>query len=455
MSTNDFRDILPGPDHRQSAGIAERDAYSHADRLLQSEFGAGLVDGIDARVSKPFVGLTTDGAPIPDLYSLADVGAPGAAMVTAASAVLRECSDDEQAKVRHPIDAVEWRKWANPELYINRHGLRLDELAEPVRDAILGVVRASLSPRGYDKARACMLTNDFLGQLVGGPRVMNEYSYNFSLFGEPSLTEPWGWQLHGHHLALNVVLIGGQVAISPTFMGAEPNLIDEGPHAGLTIFDGEESGGLALMRSLPSHQRDQAQIYELMHDPAMPEGRFHFADQRHLGGAYHDNRVIPYEGVPGAEMTAAQRSALVDLCSHFVEYLPDAALAARLSEIERHIHQTHFCWIGRYGDDDPYYFRVQSPVIMCEFDHHSGVFLTNTEPAKCHIHTIVRAPNGNDYGKDLLRQHYEEVHGVAATPAHADSSAQGHHADSSAQGHHADSSAQGHHADSSAQGHGG
>ena len=423
MSNNDFRDILPGPDHRSRAGIAERDAYSHADRLLQSEFGAGLVDGIGARVAKPFVGITTDGSPVPDLYSLADHGAPSAAMVDAAATVLGRCSAEERAKVCHRIDAVEWRKWANPELYINRHGLRLDELEDPLRDAILGVVRASLSPRGYDKARACMLTNDFLGQLVGGPKVMNEFSYNFSLFGEPSLTEPWGWQLHGHHLALNVVLIGGQISISPTFMGAEPNLIDEGPHAGLTIFNGEESGGLALMRSLPSHQRDQAQIYELMYDPAMPEGRFHFADQRHLGGAYHDNRVIPYEGVPGSEMSGSQLADLVELCSHFVEYLPDGAAAARLAEIERHLDDTYFCWIGRYGDDDPYYFRIQSPVVMCEFDHHSGVFLTNTEPAKCHIHTIVRTPNGNDYGKDLLRQHYEREHGVPPVQAQADPSA--------------------------------
>jgi hypothetical protein len=27
-------------------------------------------------------------------------------------------------------------------------------------------------------------------------------------------------------------------------------------------------------------------------------------------------------------------------------------------------------------------------------------------PGKAHIHSVVRTPNGNDYGKDLLRQHY-------------------------------------------------
>ena len=47
---------------------------------------------------------------------------------------------------------------------------------------------------------------------------------------------------------------------------------------------------------------------------------------------------------------------------------------------------------------------------MIEFDHHSGVWLSNSDPAKFHIHTVVRTPNGNDYGKDLLRQHYEQSH---------------------------------------------
>ncbi len=411
--SNNFRDILPAPDYRTRAGIAERDAYTHADRMLDSPRGAAFIASYHQRLAAPFVGVTCDGQVSPNLYGLEANDAPVEAMVAAARAVLLICSDQERAKLRFAIEAPNWRMWSNPELYVNRYGLRMDELSQRLRDAILEVVRASLSPRGFEKARACMLMNEFLGQLVGGPRVLNQYSYNFSLFGEPSIVEPWGWQLHGHHLALNCLVVGKQLVISPTFMGAEPNLIDEGPHAGLTIFNDEERSGLKLMRSLPAAQRDRAQIYKLMYDPAMPKGRFHPADQRHLGGAFHDNRIIPYEGVRGADMTPAQRTHLLELCAMFIEYLPAGALAARMREIERHLDETHWCWIGLYGDEDPYYFRIQSPVIMCEFDHHSGVFLTNREPAKCHIHTIVRAPNGNDYGKDLLRQHYQQAHGLA------------------------------------------
>ena len=73
--------------------------------------------------------------------------------------------------------------------------------------------------------------------------------------------------------------------------------------------------------------------------------------------------------------------------------------------------QTYFAWIGTgTGDEDVFYYRVHSPVILIEFDHQRGVALDVNEPFKDHIHTVVRTPNGNDYGKDLLRQHYEQYH---------------------------------------------
>lgn len=77
--------------------------------------------------------------------------------------------------------------------------------------------------------------------------------------------------------------------------------------------------------------------------------------------------------------------------------------------VERHLDGTHFCWIGGTGEASPFYYRIQSPVVMIEFDHHGGVFLTNAEPEKFHVHTLVRTPNGNDYGLDLLRMHYEHA----------------------------------------------
>jgi hypothetical protein len=295
-------------------------------------------------------------------------------------------------------------------MYIYHYGLRLEEVPVEVRQAILSVVRESLSAKGYEKARDVMRLNHFLGELVGNTKVLGEWSYNFSLFGEPSLKDPWGWQVTGHHLALNCLVIEQQMVLSPVFMGAEPNYADAGPFAGTRLFQDEEHAGLELMRSLTPALREQAILYHSTLGEDLPPERRHRADQLHLGGAFQDNRVIPYEGAPVAAFSAQQRKRLLALIDAYVATLPAGPLAARMDEVERHLGVTRFCWIGGTDDDSTFYYRVQSPVIMIEFDQHSGVFLTNEQPAKFHIHTIVRTPNGNDYGADLLRQHYEQAH---------------------------------------------
>jgi hypothetical protein len=78
-----------------------------------------------------------------------------------------------------------------------------------------------------------------------------------------------------------------------------------------------------------------------------------------------------------------------------------------MKDVEEHFSNTYFCWIGGQENNQPFYYRIQSPVTLIEFDHHAGVFLDNSEPQDFHVHTLVRTPNGNDYGIDLIRQHYE------------------------------------------------
>jgi len=63
--------------------------------------------------------------------------------------------------------------------------------------------------------------------------------------------------------------------------------------------------------------------------------------------------------------------------------------------------------MGARDGEGPFYYRAQSPVVLIEFDHHPGIVFDNEQPTRHHIHTIVRTPNGGDYGADLLRQHHE------------------------------------------------
>ena len=312
------------------------------------------------------------------------------------------------------MNAREWRCWSNPEFLLRPFGLRLEELSDELVASILRVIEASFSTEGYRKAYAAMEINHFLGEVCDVPRIMNRRSYNFLLFGTPSTSEAWGWSLYGHHLCLSVFIKAGHISITPTFTGAEPNEIDAGQHTGTAILHKEGDLGLALMQSLSEEQQRTAQIYRQLKDPAMLQtgdlkvDRWNKDDQRHVCGAFRDNRVVPYEGVLVGNLTDKQQTRILEIVEQFVLYLPDTARRRRLEEVKKHIEETYFCWIGGFGPEDAYYFRIQSPVIVCEFDHHSGVFLTNETPAKFHTHTICRAPNGGDYG-NALRSRDEQV----------------------------------------------
>lgn len=405
-SAQDFRSLIPQPPGVKIAGPTAR---AHAQARLKSGRARELFDYWSRLYAAPYRGLTVDGRVLPDLYERRSEQAPIASVVDAARQLLHLLSPQQQKVAGFPIDAPEWRRWQNTEIYAETGGLRLEEANDAIRSAVLALMRASLSAKGYEQSINAMRLNRFLGDLVGGPAVMNEWSYNFSLFGEPSLTEPWGWQCFGHHMCINCFVVGDQMVLSPAFWGAEPCYADDGPYAGIRLFAAEERAGLHFMRMLSPDQQAVAIVAHSIIGGDLPPGRRHFADNLHLGGAFQDNRVVPYEGLNATDMTEMQRQVLMQLLSLHLSGLPEGPLTRRLGEIERHLDTTYFCWIGGTDDDSPFYYRIQSPVIFVEFDHHAGVFLTNAEPAKFHAHVIVRTPNGNDYGFDLLRQHRENA----------------------------------------------
>jgi len=425
IDPKDFRPFVPTLEYPRVAAFQGRDAYQHGDAGLANPIPQELLfKPWEKLYAEPFKGITTNGHPLPDLFQKQSQNAPIGAMLACANSLLAHLNADQKKTLCLPIDAREWRRWNNTEMYIYRYGLRLEEVNESIKQLILNLISSSLSEAGFAKTRDVMRINHFLGELTGNTKVLGEWSFNFTLFGQPSPTQPWGWQLMGHHLALNCLVIEDQMVLTPTFMGAEPTHIDAGPHKGVSVFEDEELLGLSFMRSLSSDQQSQAILYHSSVGGDLPEGRRHKADQLHLTGALQDNRVIPYEGIRGQNLTATQKSQLLKLIETYVATLPPGPQKARLDQIEMHMNDTYFSWIGGTGENDTFYYKIHSPVLMIEFDHHSGVFLTNALPAKFHIHTIVRTPNGGDYGMDLLRLHYQQDHdprikpGVAGGPIH-------------------------------------
>ncbi|KAH9205681.1 hypothetical protein DL95DRAFT_429897 [Leptodontidium sp. 2 PMI_412] len=401
--SSSFRTYVPAGESLR--GREKENIFSHTQKTFDTvPILEHLVNGWNGLLSEPFRGITTDGKPIQGLYTPEDDAVDVQSIVHAMSQFLALLSHDEKQLVMYPIDAPQRRAWANPELYLFRNGIRLENVDEVVRTAVHSVIQTTFSPEGFQKALSAMKTNEFLGGLVNAPGVLNMHSYNFLIFGSPSTTEPFGWLLYGHHLCLSVFIWKTQIVVAPTFIGAEPNVIDRGPHQGTQILQSEQDLGLRFMQSLSKELQSKAQIFKTTQPPEVPEYRWNPADQRHLCGACQDNRIVPYEGLPVGGLETSFVQLLFQIVEQFIIYLPAQARKNKLAQVERHIKDTHFCWIGGFTNDDPFYYRIQSPVIVVEFDHHSGVFLNNTEPARFHIHTIVRNPNGGDYGYALLNR---------------------------------------------------
>src|SRR5262245_6044192 len=219
MSGYDYRPFLP-PLGAKIAGPTPRE---HANTRTQSERAKGLFANWERMFNEPFRGITTDSKVIPDLYAPRPEGAPTQAMIDAVNALVARMSPEQRKASCFAAGSPMWRRWQNTELYVEHHGLRLDEVGEPLREAVMAVLRASMSQHGYQLARDVMKLNRFLGDLVGGPAILGEWSYIFCLFGEPSTSEPWGWQFFGHHLVLNCFVLGSQMVLTPAFWGAEPS----------------------------------------------------------------------------------------------------------------------------------------------------------------------------------------------------------------------------------------
>jgi hypothetical protein len=383
-------------------------------------------------IAAPFKGITAGGTLETGLFEAKPNGAPVEAAAIAATRWLDSLDDDMRARSTFPVGSGEWHMWHNTPLLLRPGQYQLNELPGLQRVLAMEIVRASLSDLGYFRTNEIMLNNLILGQLNDLTDLMNDWSFTMTIFGRPSTSEPWGWQLFGHHLSLNVMFVDGQMVLSPVFMGVEPDR-PVGEHM-RRLFEPHEERALAMFHSLSDGQQNDAVLYSSMLTADQPADRFHPDDGRHVGGAYTHNRVVPYEGLCAATLDKAQRLKLLNLAELFVDTMPDGPADARMREIEKQIERTHFMWIGTADDVNPFYFRIHSPVALLEFDHHSGIFLSNKEPERFHVHTCARTPNGNDYGFDLLRQHYAKgghddggVHGHDHSHGHGAHSHDGGH----------------------------
>jgi hypothetical protein len=365
-------------------------------------------------VQEPFKGITSDGSVIPGLFPLATTGVSTEPIRRAAVEFLNTLDASERQQASFELTSDAWRRWWNIHPFLMRHGVQLENLDDHQRQAALRLVEHTLSASGARTARDIMRLNHTIGEITGSWTEYGEWVYFVSVFGEPSEHAPWGWQIDGHHLIVNCFVIGDQVVITPVFMGSEPVVAETGIYKGTSVLQTEQNEGLTFIHALNAAQRSKAILYDSIMSTVLPPERGIGSDGRVQTAAFRDNMQIPYEGIRSDELTDGQREQLMRLAELYTSKLRDGHAERWLESVRKHLDETHFMWMGGTGDEDVFYYRIHSPVILIEFDHQPGIAFDSNEPTRAHIHTVIRTPNGNDYGMDYLRQHharYKHVNG--------------------------------------------
>lgn len=306
----------------------------------------------------------------------------------AATRWLAALSPEQRAKATLRWEDAERMNWNY--VPIERKGLPLREMSAHQKHLASALLAAGLSQAGYIKAVTIMSLEDVLrGMENDSGERRNPEKYYFSVFGTPSDTGVWGYRVEGHHLSQNYAVISGRVVDAPSFFGANPAEVRQGPRAGLRVLAAEEDLGREVIRALDDGQRKIAIV-----------------DQKAYGDILTVNsRKAALQGQPSglsaSRMNAPQFERLMALVEEYARNTPDEMAAARQEQIRKAGRNIYFAWAGGVNRGDPHYYRIQTPTFLIEYD--------NTQDGANHIHSVWRDFAG-DFGEDLLAAHYQASH---------------------------------------------
>ena len=275
-----------------------------------------------------------------------------------------------------------------------RQGLPWKEMTGAQRALAHGLLASGLSNRGYLQAETIMSLEAILQEMEQGKGPVRDAElYYFSLFGDPSGKEPWGWRVEGHHLSLNFTVVDGRaIAGGPTFLGTNPAEVRQGPRKGLRVLGEEEDLGRQLVKMLDESQKSKAVL-----SSEAPKDILSFVARK--------ADPLKPSGLLAADMNAEQKEQLTKLVAIYSERLRPELSSQDLAEIlKAGVDKVGFAWLGGFEKGEPHYYRVQGPTFLLEYD--------NTQNDANHVHSVWRDFEG-DFGEDALHKHYE-----TASPGH-------------------------------------
>lgn len=310
-------------------------------------------------------------------------------MLSGVENFLASLTAEQKAKASFGFDDAERKNWHFiPRV---RQGLPLKEMTHEQRLLAQALFASGMSSRGYGKAVSIMSLEAILAEMEKGQTgkaVRDSENYFFSIFGTPSVDQPWGWRMEGHHLSFNFTSTAKDVTVTPSFMGANPGEVRDGARKGIRVMGQEEDLGRELVNSLSSEQRGKALINatapkDVLNDPARLE-------------------LTAPEGVPYSEFNEAQRALAERLVREYIGRHRSEVEAAEWERIRSsELAGAAFAWAGGFKAGEPHYYRFQGKNFVIEFD--------NTQNGANHPHAVWRDRN-RDFGVDPLKAHYEKAH---------------------------------------------
>ncbi len=266
-----------------------------------------------------------------------------------------------------------------------REGLPYKSMTAPQSGLAHRLMNTALSHEGMSKALGVMYLDQILFEIEG--RAMRDSElYYVTIFGDPSGDGNWGWRVEGHHLSLNLTIKDGEViSTSPTFMGANPARVLDGPQEGLQVLADEQDLARQLLHLLDDSQRKIA-VYA---DDAPRD-----IESRELRQADPG----PPRGLAAGEMTTAQADLLMRLVDEYAHRIRPELAELEMEKVrDADVEEIHFGWAGGSEPGEPHYYRIHGPTFLIEYD--------NRQNGANHIHSVWRDLTG-DFGDDLLAQHY-------------------------------------------------
>ena len=281
---------------------------------------------------------------------------------------------------------LDWSYWPR-----TRAGLPLRHMTAQQRALTQAVLASLLSAKGYLQVNHIMLLEEVLAgvETTGFSRSIDDYAV--AVFGMPDDTEPWGVRFEGHHVSLNVTIAGGDVSVTPSFVGAAPATIRTGSRAGFSALRYEADAAFRLLRSLTTEQRLSAILADNPPTDIL-SGQFQVEPT-----AWDRWRTaLKPDGVAASTFTPRQLDLLRRLTAEITAIYRPEISAGYLDSFE--LRAMSFAWMGGSEPGQPHYFRLQGPRFVFEVDA--------AQDAGNHVHAVWRDRH-NDLGAEALQRHYQ------------------------------------------------